>query len=431
MRNRILREQIENDMETIISNIIKFNNYISELSDEQKKEFLNNPKIEDGKGNSLYDKALTFLKDYNDSLSTDAGKEYLSANDQKVTNAFREFQNNLVNTFPSVYNSDFEPVVMEIINSGDAPEEVETSAASEEASPEEIKNATRPDGAVDVMDLQDAEADVEADPDGLGLSGAVSGVASTEKEAEKSKEPSTDFGANDAESAAEERLNIMFKKYMGGEYDPSSALDRGKIEVLRSALKEFYDTNNNKRFDINNPEDVKKFQPIVNKAYTSPEYKNAARYGKNPPPTAPSTSFDQVETPPTRTVPKNGPTITYGKMKYPAYADMGGGRYQLASQEQLDDPNIQLYIPNPKKGQTEYNKPNFVRVRRENMKQGMQIRPQSQYDGAVGSASNFFGDLGNTLAKPFRREASSEKNNKKSKTSKYEKNPEGVDSFFK
>jgi cell pole-organizing protein PopZ len=101
------------------------------------------------------------------------------------------------------------------------------------------------------------------------------------------------------------------------------------------------------------------------------------------------------------TTPKEGkgPTIRYGQMEYPAYIDMGGGKYRLAKQEELDNPNMQLYIPNPKKGQQEYGKPNFVKVRRE----GGAIRRQSQFGGALGSASNLFGDIGNTLAKPFRK----------------------------
>lgn len=89
-----------------------------------------------------------------------------------------------------------------------------------------------------------------------------------------------------------------------------------------------------------------------------------------------------------------GPTIRYAGREYPAYIDMGGGKYRLAYQEELDNPNMQLYIPNPKKGQQEYGKPNYVKVRRE----GGSIRPQSQFGGVAGSVSNLFGDIGNTLA---------------------------------
>lgn len=95
------------------------------------------------------------------------------------------------------------------------------------------------------------------------------------------------------------------------------------------------------------------------------------------------------------------PSIKFGDMKFPPYVDMGGGRYVRATPEQIADPNLQLYIQNPKKGAGEYNKANFVKVRRE--KGGQEIRRQSQFGGAVGSASNLLGDIGNTLSKPFRK----------------------------
>ena len=92
------------------------------------------------------------------------------------------------------------------------------------------------------------------------------------------------------------------------------------------------------------------------------------------------------------------PQINFGGSKQDAYVDMGGGRYAPATEDQLGDPNVQLYVKNPKKGQGEYLKPNYIKVRRE----GSDLRPQSQFGGALGSASNLFGDIGNTLAKPFR-----------------------------
>jgi hypothetical protein len=95
------------------------------------------------------------------------------------------------------------------------------------------------------------------------------------------------------------------------------------------------------------------------------------------------------------------PSIKFGDMQFPPYVDMGGGRYVLATPEQVANPNLQLYIQNPKKGAGEYNKANFVKVRRE--KGGQEIRRQSQFGGAVGSASNLLGDIGNTLSKPFRK----------------------------
>jgi hypothetical protein len=92
------------------------------------------------------------------------------------------------------------------------------------------------------------------------------------------------------------------------------------------------------------------------------------------------------------------PQINFGGSKQDAYVDMGGGRYAPATEDQLGDSKVQLYVKNPKKGQGEYLKPNYIKVRRE----GSDLRPQSQFGGALGSASNLFGDIGNTLAKPFR-----------------------------
>jgi hypothetical protein len=74
---------------------------------------------------------------------------------------------------------------------------------------------------------------------------------------------------------------------------------------------------------------------------------------------------------------------------------MGGGKYVPANEDQLGDPNVQLYVKNPNRGQGEYLKPNYVKVRRE----GNELRRQSQFGGALGSLSNLLGDVGNTLAK--------------------------------
>ena len=135
-----------------------------------------------------------------------------------------------------------------------------------------------------------------------------------------------------------------------------------------------------------------------------PEYKgtasqnllmlNALRGGQTKVPIQPAQKL-QPEDKPMSSV----PSIKFGDMKFPPYVDMGGGRYVRATPEQIADPNLQLYIQNPKKGAGEYNKANFVKVRRE--KGGQEIRRQSQFGGAVGSASNLLGDIGKSLSKPF------------------------------
>lgn len=85
--------------------------------------------------------------------------------------------------------------------------------------------------------------------------------------------------------------------------------------------------------------------------------------------------------------------IKFGGNMETAYVDMGGGKYVPATEDQLGDPNTQLYVKNPKRGQTEYLKPTYVKVRRE----GNELRRQSQFGGALGSLSNLFGDIGNSL----------------------------------
>lgn len=151
------------------------------------------------------------------------------------------------------------------------------------------------------------------------------------------------------------------------------------------------------------------------------------------------------------------PQIKFGGSKQTAYIDMGGGRYAPASEDQLGDPNVQLYVKNPTKGQGEYLKPNYVKVRRE----GEELRRQSKFGGVLGSLSNLAGDVGNTLAGKNREDRSTprerqetarsyedypvvkpDKNyptadrppaKKQSKENKgvYMRNPQGVEEFFK
>lgn len=99
----------------------------------------------------------------------------------------------------------------------------------------------------------------------------------------------------------------------------------------------------------------------------------------------------------TSTPTKSGgtPKIKFNGSMVDVYVDAGGGRYVPANEDQLGDPNTQLYVKNPKRGQTEYLKPTYVKVRRE----GNELRRQSQFGGALGSLSNLFGDIGNTLTK--------------------------------
>jgi hypothetical protein len=113
---------------------------------------------------------------------------------------------------------------------------------------------------------------------------------------------------------------------------------------------------------------------------------------------------------------ETSPQIDFAGSKQNAYVDMGGGRYAPASENELGDPKVQLYIKNPKKGQGEYMKPNYIKIRRE----GSDLRPQSKFGGVLGSASNFLGDIGNTLSGKTR------SNREEAGNGEYTKNRDGT-----
>ena len=87
-------------------------------------------------------------------------------------------------------------------------------------------------------------------------------------------------------------------------------------------------------------------------------------------------------TPETPKTPES-PKIKFGGTQTSVFVDAGGGRYVPATEDQLGDPKVQLYVKNPRKGQGEYLKPNYVKVRRE----GGELRRQSQFGGVAGSLS--------------------------------------------
>jgi hypothetical protein len=73
-------------------------------------------------------------------------------------------------------------------------------------------------------------------------------------------------------------LEDAFAKYMGSSFNPNSSMDKGKMETVKKALADFQ-KQNNRPFKIEAQEDVDKMRPIMNAAYQSPEYKQAAGVG--------------------------------------------------------------------------------------------------------------------------------------------------------
>lgn len=223
--------------------------------------------------------------------------------------------------------------------------------------------------------------------------GTISGSGTTADDTQGGTTTSTGGTAGSSEAVSstqkytpnEDVAKETFKQFMVGDYDPNSRMDAGKMAVVVSAMEEFKNKNGR---EYDPTKDKSLMQPIMNKAYSSEAY-TSAKSGKFSGPRQIGISGEKAK--------ENVPTFQYGGSKYEPYVDMGGGRYVKATPEQISDPNLQLYIRNPKKGQSEYGKPNFVKMRREGG--GKDIRPQSQFGGVLGSLSNLGGDIGRSLNK--------------------------------
>jgi hypothetical protein len=174
-----------------------------------------------------------------------------------------------------------------------------------------------------------------------------------------------------------------FRKYMGS-YDPNSSMDQAKMKVIDAALEDFQ-KQTGKSFDINNSEDLKIMQGIMNTAYQSQEYKTAASAGKGL-----TTGKQKI------TSSNDQASIKFGGSDTKAFKKVGKA-YIPASKEDLQS-GTQIFINNPRKGQGELSKPTYVPIRME----GGGVRPQSKLPSVLGSASNFLGDVGRTLDKVSR-----------------------------
>jgi hypothetical protein len=159
-------------------------------------------------------------------------------------------------------------------------------------------------------------------------------------EFEPTAKDSTDNAASEPStsepSAAPDQgaLNSAFRKYMGSSFDPNSSMDRGKMETVKKALADFQ-TQNNKQFDINDSEDLTKMRSIMNAAYQSPEYKQAAGQRATQPSTRQQTPAQKAATAPVSQ--KGGPTY---------YVRTGFNRYVPAVEADIKS-NQQLFMRNP------------------------------------------------------------------------------------
>lgn len=328
---------------------------LDNTSDEQVETNINNS--EEFK-KAFVEPAKKYINDF--IKSTDNNKAFVDANYDSISTTLSNLNDLLEDAYPNVYASDFKP----IFNSDSA---VFLMHDNSQKTPDK-KTETQPDTSK-VEPVADENGVVDGE-NPHGADEAPSDLITSPDE--KGLEYDEDIGdtSNTPSGTSNTSSNDSIVDYLESKKQPSDFASRTKLAGL-NGIKNYKGTAEQNLFLLQKLRYNETDKTDVQKA-------------------APVSSSES---------PGQGPTITYGKMKYPAYVDMGGGRYRPANPEELNNDGIQLYIPNPKKGQTEYGKPNFVKVRRE----GSDIRRQSQFGGAVGSASNFIGDLGNTFAKPFRK----------------------------
>ena len=365
-----------------ISRTKKFINVTNSKSDDIKNDLKNNPSGPNGK--IYFSKAKEILTALVSDLKQ-APQNYIDINGPVIAEDINNFRKTLLSINPTFYKSEFEKTFDTIYDSNSnnliKPSEatdtnnktIETNRTEEEVKADldaaiKAKDQKKASELFDELAVVRKKKDSSYEPTDLLKKYPAAGDAA--------KSPDMPKAATNASKGgyATGYTGVSIIDFLDQSGKPSDKESRRKLAVELGI--------------VNKPEEYK------GTADQNTRLLNALRGGK-------VTSDDGVEVrkaelakPYTKPKDGKGPTIKYGRMEYPAYVDMGGGKYRPAYQEELDNPNIQLYIPNPKKGAQEYNKPNYVKVRRE----GSNIRPQSQFGGALGSVSNLFGDIGNTLA---------------------------------
>ena len=156
-------------------------------------------------------------------------------------------------------------------------------------------------------------------------------------------------------------------------------MDRGKMEVVKNMLKA-YESKYGASFNISNNEDLAKMQPIANAAYQSIPYKQV-------------TSSKGSIVDPALYKTKKGRILGMGgeDVYSPEPPPVGTKKYEVidpktgkVTQVRRATPVDTINVP----------RPGSVRVEDDGS-----VRKKSKYGGALGSLSNFFGDVGNTLKK--------------------------------
>ena len=332
---------------------------------ERIKEFnslANSDKLADDDATIEY--AHNLIEKYRE-YNTEEAKKYTVEKQIPVRDILTSFATSLKQVFPEKYDSEFNPIFSKVQISPKASGKPSDSAAepSTPTSPDE-EGLQYDEDKPEEADQTDSEREFDYDEDKPdGADQPKSGEAETPSDKTYHPDSIIDYLDSKGQPSDYESRKTLAQKMRISDYRGTASQNLSLLSALKSGKTEV------------SPNEA----GIAGKVETSPQ-------------------------------------INFAGSKQNAYIDMGGGRYAPASEDELADPKVQLYIKNPKKGQGEYMKPNYIKIRRE----GSDLRPQSKFGGVLGSASNFLGDIGNTLSGKTR------SNREEAGNGEYTKNRDGT-----
>ena len=242
---------------------------VENLTPEQKQELLANPTT--AFGGLPYAQAfelMTNLRKYTTGNIPPETKQYLSYAKDNIQLELVTFGATLRQTFGAqLYEKEMAPILSSLDDFGSyfvAPDQQEagTQAAAEAESSITPAAVPEPETATSA-----SVASAEAAP-----ATRISGDDFT------ASKPATSTTTQSSPKTSEEEV---FSRYMAGSYNPSSSMDRGKMDVIKNMMAE-YEGKYGKPFDTDNREDLSRMQSIANNAYRSKEYRAAAGKGSIP-----------------------------------------------------------------------------------------------------------------------------------------------------
>jgi hypothetical protein len=357
---------ITEDYTKLIERFKAFNAKIKELEDSNSslldvvKNEPNNPQVV-----AFREQALKVVNDYYNltaGIKNNKVKElveYTKTNLNDIFNTIKEFEKNTENYFGDKFLSDFEPVFSGIEENF---REISALKDTDLVSTADAQSSTTP------------VAPTPSTPQTLPVPPTSPTPSTQPTQPPTPQQPTAPSAPSSKEKSAEE----VFNKYMVGPFDPNSSMDRGKMEVVKNMLNA-YEAKYGKPFNISDNEDLVKMQPIAKAAYESIPYKQATK----------GIAVKAVE--PALYKTKEGGILGIGSKDVysPTPPPVGTKSYEV-----IDPKTGKVTKVKRATAVNPINIPKPGSVRRE---ADGSIRRKSQFGGALGSLSNFFGDVGNTI----------------------------------